>query len=716
MTWKVINITDAGTASKFGGDDLDKVSKLFSAQDVDDIDINADWVFRSGKLNIRNPANTFNYNIVAAALAATRTLNLPLLTGTDTFAVLSLAQTFSNKTLDSTCTVNGAVGAFDPTAGSIVWRRTTSGNQIFEIGSNNVSGGDSGIDFHTVSTDGDFTSRIIRQSGANSDLDITNTGTGDTDLGLLKVGPNNATTANGVRIVLPTIDMNVTTTKNLNVSQTISDTPATISSSYPPFDFTQSYEANDVTDRHDLAVKGFSIKNNYGSDSIDAKGTCHAATITTDIKGSDSYDNEVGGLVIFHSTDTEPASMWTTDFNLHGPVGVQPGMLIGLSQFINNYYNGSPTRNTSAGLGIYTKYNGGGGSQSGHLNATTYPIDLGLIICGTSGSTGSPTGTNGYNIGIQVGGFGGSWQTSGFSRIGTGMKIFDCYTNAIDLSTQVASDLSGGYAIKLPSDGVVGYSGGAKFQYDSSDNMLARAKTIRYVSADTNVGSTDSVHYLALGNRPDIKKSGSYSCTGTSADGMLNGRITTILVGAGPPTNSAGADTTAGSHRSLDTSATVNNLASARMDQQNMWRLHNALFKAKITTGSSIANTRIFCGLVGDAAPPASAADPLNAKAGVALWYDSAVNANWRRLHNDTSGASVSDDTTLAVATTTEYIVEIEAVTDSKFVFRFNGTSTDISTDIPGSTTGLAWWIYIENTTGASRTMKLQYVMVRSDK
>lgn len=46
-------------------------------------------------LNIRNPADTFDYSILPAAITADRTLTLPLITGTDTLAVLGLAQTFS---------------------------------------------------------------------------------------------------------------------------------------------------------------------------------------------------------------------------------------------------------------------------------------------------------------------------------------------------------------------------------------------------------------------------------------------------------------------------------------------------------------------------------------------------------------------------------------------------------------------------------------------
>ena len=43
---------------------------------------------------MRNPADTFEYDIVPAAITASRQLNLPLLAATDTIAVLAMAQTF----------------------------------------------------------------------------------------------------------------------------------------------------------------------------------------------------------------------------------------------------------------------------------------------------------------------------------------------------------------------------------------------------------------------------------------------------------------------------------------------------------------------------------------------------------------------------------------------------------------------------------------------
>ncbi len=47
------------------------------------------------ELSIRNPAFTFKYDITPGAILADRILNLPVITGTDTVAVLGLAQTFT---------------------------------------------------------------------------------------------------------------------------------------------------------------------------------------------------------------------------------------------------------------------------------------------------------------------------------------------------------------------------------------------------------------------------------------------------------------------------------------------------------------------------------------------------------------------------------------------------------------------------------------------
>jgi len=215
-------------------------------------------------------------------------------------------------------------------------------------------------------------------------------------------------------------------------------------------------------------------------------------------------------------------------------------------------------------------------------------------------------------------------------------------------------------------------------------------------------------------DRADIAKFGSwYGAVTSSADGILGGKVAAVVVGTG--TNTTGNDST-GTYRTFDTGATINSLTGINVSQTMFNRINHCYFKAAIYLNNN-TNVRVFAGFVASGGAPASAADPLNAVSGVALWFDSGVNANWRRLHNDSAGASVSDDTTLAASTATLYPVEIYAdVDDSKFKFVFNGTSTDITTDIPASTTQLGAWVYMENTTGASRTFRGYYIVMRNDK
>ena len=100
MSFKVVNNADAGTTVLHGGNDVDRYSQLLNGiLDVATIDINSPFRFRSGKLEIRNAANSFSYSIVGAALAANRVLTLPLLTTDDTLVTLAFAQTLTNKTI-----------------------------------------------------------------------------------------------------------------------------------------------------------------------------------------------------------------------------------------------------------------------------------------------------------------------------------------------------------------------------------------------------------------------------------------------------------------------------------------------------------------------------------------------------------------------------------------------------------------------------------------
>jgi len=62
--------------------------------------VTGDKIFQDNVLFIQNPATTFEYQIVAAAIGADRVLTLPLLTGPDTMVTEAFTQTLTNKTID----------------------------------------------------------------------------------------------------------------------------------------------------------------------------------------------------------------------------------------------------------------------------------------------------------------------------------------------------------------------------------------------------------------------------------------------------------------------------------------------------------------------------------------------------------------------------------------------------------------------------------------
>ena len=214
--------------------------------------------------------------------------------------------------------------------------------------------------------------------------------------------------------------------------------------------------------------------------------------------------------------------------------------------------------------------------------------------------------------------------------------------------------------------------------------------------------------------RADVRKVGTWwGSANTTADGIIGGRLSATAVGTA--SNSAVHDEN-GIYTAYSTGGTINSIAGHRCGVRLMTRINNCYFKSKFATGSNISDMRIFFGFVAATADPASSSDPLNALEGVGLWYDSAVSGNIKVMHNDTSGASAVDDTSIALATTTDYTIEIYAVSDTKFQFVLNdGAPIDISSNIPTSTTTLGFRTYLENTAGSTKGIDNHYITVGND-
>lgn len=108
-------------------------------------------------------------------------------------------------------------------------------------------------------------------------------------------------------------------------------------------------------------------------------------------------------------------SAWLTDYHVHGPIGRQAGGLQGISQLINNYYNGQPSRGPSTGAAITSRP--GIGVSPDHGVATTYPVDVGLAVVGYSGAPGSPSRSVGFVTAFQAGGDASLWLSGDRSKL-----------------------------------------------------------------------------------------------------------------------------------------------------------------------------------------------------------------------------------------------------------------------------------------------------------
>jgi hypothetical protein len=96
-------INEAPTGGGGGGDVFLNASNTYG---------DFDSIFRSTRLKLRNPANTFSYSFVGSAITAARDVTLPLLTANDVFVMEAFAQTLTNKTIAAgSNTISGIVDA-----------------------------------------------------------------------------------------------------------------------------------------------------------------------------------------------------------------------------------------------------------------------------------------------------------------------------------------------------------------------------------------------------------------------------------------------------------------------------------------------------------------------------------------------------------------------------------------------------------------------------
>jgi hypothetical protein len=298
-------------------------------------------------------------------------------------------------------------------------------------------------------------------------------------------------------------------TRAINWSHSISDTTG-FTSPYTPFYFGSTFTA--TTGPHtagNVVNGGLAHTIVYGSGGVASIGTVAAVQANVVISGAGNDSNEYSGYFSavradigtgFTQTAAPVGRLWQTDFSVHGPVGVQPDMMAGVTQFINNYYNGSAT-NGAYGVVITTKRAAGGSLDATHSAAETYPVDIGLLISGAAGSGAAPTSRNGFDRGIVIG-----WLSSALSgpwgvtdaRIGTGIQINKFIDFGLRVSGRHASGTGPAIAVDSGAGSVI--IGGTAMQSSSSlvqvngrTDMYSAAGGIQLVLGDATADAVSKV-------------------------------------------------------------------------------------------------------------------------------------------------------------------------------------------------------------------------------
>ena len=224
-----------------------------------------------------------------------------------------------------------------------------------------------------------------------------------------------------------------------------------------PWLFFTQYSATDPipNESRALGITSSLVYGVNGSTPVAATGTASATTADIVVKNSGSQSNEYASHLSslrfdmgtgYPTASSTPGRGWLFDMGIHGPIGLQAGLLTGHTVFINNYHSVQPLSAESGGLFVVTKPGAGTAVDPTHAAAQTYAVGVGLSVLGCSGLTGADLG---FNVGIRVGGTGSGWDVT-TSRVGTGVEIRDHRNIGLRLATRESG--SSAAAIQVDAD------------------------------------------------------------------------------------------------------------------------------------------------------------------------------------------------------------------------------------------------------------------------
>jgi len=171
----------------------------------------------------------------------------------------------------------------------------------------------------------------------------------------------------------------------------------------------------------------------YGQNSANAAGTVNGVNSWINVHDcgatSGSYSEMAAYMGVVSAgpsanTATDVLRLWGIDLGVQGPFNQQAQLLVGLHNVVNNYHSNATSIGALGALVMTAPGTGPCGSDNWHSGRTTYPLDVGLGICGFSNTSASRL--NGFGNALQIGGALGWMQPlGGRSRFSKGIDLSD---------------------------------------------------------------------------------------------------------------------------------------------------------------------------------------------------------------------------------------------------------------------------------------------------
>jgi len=489
----------------------------------------------------RNPtgaqANKYVYDIVGSVITADRTLTLPLITGTDTFAVLGLAQTFSAaQTFTSTVTVGVSdtghdVQFFGATANTyMLWDESTD-DLVLALGAElylyDAGGGE-----HIKSNGTDMTIY------AGTDLNLT-AGTDiniPTGVGLTFGDDGEKIEGDGTNLVVEssgTLDMNSGGVLTLDSGAAINLEPAAGSAIL--LDGTISVDAGVVTGATSITSTAF-----VGALTGNASGT--AATVTGGTQASiTTVANvvEVGALNAgsitsgFGTIDTGSSNITTTGTVSAEQLTTTDDLALSSSGAVINFNSGNITLthaddelvlksgdgNTLLGIDAVSggesilRFRNQGNNYYQFVNVPGTRLALYSYDIDGSGTDGDliqwaeGTAITAFQGGVTVGADTDGHDVQFFGDTTNAYFLWDESANALALSRTAGT-------LAVPVNSRLHLEGASTDIQFSQGDIVGDAGTLRQVihKKDVATGSAQSVCYIRTINETGDADAGAYSC------------------------------------------------------------------------------------------------------------------------------------------------------------------------------------------------------------